>query len=57
MNQDQVINLQLTVAEANLVINGLAQLPFGQVVNVIAKIKEQADPQVAAPQETPNAAA
>ena len=46
MNPDQVINLQLTIAETNAVINGLAQLPFNQVVNLIAKIKEQADPQV-----------
>jgi hypothetical protein len=49
MNPDQILTLTLTISEINAVINGLAQLPFNQVVNLISKIKEQADPQVSVP--------
>ena len=46
MNQDQVLTLQLTLAETNQVLLALGEQPFNKVFPLIGKIKEQADPQV-----------
>ncbi|CAB4214894.1 hypothetical protein UFOVP1469_3 [uncultured Caudovirales phage] len=43
------IELKLTVAEANGVLNALGQMPFVQVSTLIQKIQQQAAPQVQAP--------
>ena len=40
------IELKLTVAEANGVLNALSQMPFAQVASLIQKIQKQAEPQV-----------
>lgn len=48
MSEDTTINLTLTVAEVNGVMQALGNLPFAQVVGLIGKIKEQAEPQVQA---------
>ncbi len=52
MNNDQTINLSLTVQEANIVMAGLGKLPFEAVVEVIGKIRQQAEQQLAQ-QEAP----
>ena len=48
------IELKLTVAEVNGVLNALGQMPFAQVASLIQKIQQQAAPQV---QEAPAAPA
>jgi hypothetical protein len=45
------IELKLTVAEANGVLQALGQMPFVQVVGLIKKIQEQSAPQVKAESE------
>jgi hypothetical protein len=42
----QEIKLSLTVAEANLVLEGLGGLPFARVYALVAKIQEQAERQL-----------
>lgn len=51
---NKTIKLELTVAEANGVLNALGQMPFAQVASLIQKIQQQAAPQV---QESPAAPA
>jgi hypothetical protein len=41
----QAINLKVTIEEANLVLEGLGNLPFARVFALIAKIQEQAGQQ------------
>jgi hypothetical protein len=51
-----MIKLELDVNEVNVVLAGLGQLPFAQVEAVVAKIREQAIPQVQqSTQEQPEA--
>ena len=45
------IELKLTVAEVNGVLQALGQMPFAQVSTLIQKIQQQAAPQVQAPAE------
>jgi hypothetical protein len=54
----QEINLQLTVEETNLVLEGVGQLPFARVYALIAKMQEQAAEQLrpAPPVELPRPA-
>ncbi len=40
------INLQLTIEEANLVLEALGNLPFARVYALIGKIQEQAGQQL-----------
>lgn len=47
MNENQIINLELTVTETNGVLHALGQLPFAQVAGLVQKIQQQAAPQVA----------
>lgn len=50
--ESKEIELKLTVAEANGVLQALGQMPFAQVASLIQKIQQQAAPQV---QEAPAA--
>ena len=43
------IEFTLTVQEANAIMQALAQMPFAQVVELISKLKKQADEQLNAP--------
>lgn len=51
---EQNITLTLSVAAVNCIMQGLSQMPFGQVVDLVASIKQQAEAQLqpAAPTET-----
>jgi hypothetical protein len=40
------ITLTLTLPEVNVVINGISQLPMGQVIDLFHKIKTQAESQI-----------
>ncbi len=48
---EQQINLSVTVNEANVILNALAQLPYAQVSTLIGKLQQQGSSQV-----TPEAA-
>lgn len=51
---EQVIKLELTVAEVNTILASLGKHPFVEIANLIGKIKQQGDAQVApAPAATP----
>ena len=41
-----MITLELELAEVNGVLSALGQIPFAQVAGLVAKIQEQALPQV-----------
>jgi hypothetical protein len=47
------IDLKLTVAEVNGVLQALGQMPFVQVASLIQKIQQQAAPQVQTTQPAP----
>ena len=40
------INLQVTIDEANVILEGLGQLPFAKVFALVAKLQEQAAQQL-----------
>jgi hypothetical protein len=40
------ITFVVTVEEANLILNAVAQLPYAQVASLVAKLREQAEPQL-----------
>lgn len=42
----QSINISVTVDEANYLLMALSQRPFGEVVNLIQKVKAQAEEQI-----------
>ena len=42
----QKINLNLTIDEANLILEALGELPFSKVFQLIGKIQEQAGRQL-----------
>ena len=46
MIQDQLIELNLTIAEVNFVLKALAKLPYEQVALLIPRIQEQAQKQL-----------
>lgn len=46
MEQTQKIKLELTVEEANLILDSLGQMPFKQVFLLITKIQQQASGQL-----------
>ncbi len=46
---DQTLKFEFTVAEVNIILQGLGQLPFVQVVDLINAIKQQAAPQMQQP--------
>jgi hypothetical protein len=41
-----MIDLHLFLEEVNMIMGGLAQLPYGQVAGLVDKIKAQAVPQL-----------
>jgi hypothetical protein len=41
-----MITLELELDEVNVVLSALGQMPFVQVAGLVAKIQEQASPQV-----------
>lgn len=43
------ITMTLTLAEVNGVLTSLGNMPYGQVANLIEKIREQVVPQIPAP--------
>lgn len=43
---NKIVSISMTVAEWNVVMNALGGRPFAEVVSIINKIKEQAEPQV-----------
>ena len=47
-NQKQVVHLELTIDEVNLILTALGQLPYVQVVGVLENIRKQAEEQFAA---------
>lgn len=46
MNQPQILNIKMVPAGVELVLFGLAKLPYENVAALIAEIKEQADSQM-----------
>ena len=44
-NEKQVIHLELTIDEVNLVLTALGQLPYVQVVGMVENIRKQAEVQ------------
>lgn len=45
------LSLKLSVAQLNLALTGLAQLPYGQVCTLIDKLRQQAEQQIAEAQQ------
>jgi len=43
---EQNITLTLSLKDVNCLMQGLSQMPFGQVVDLIANIKQQAEKQL-----------
>lgn len=48
--QNEKLNFTLTVEEANLVLNALAELPAKVSMNLISKLSAQAQQQIQQPQ-------
>lgn len=46
---EQIIKLELTVAEVNAILASLGKHPFDQIAALISKIKQQGDVQVTPP--------
>jgi hypothetical protein len=42
----QEINLRLTIEEANLILEGLGNLPFAKVYALVGKVQDQAGQQL-----------
>jgi hypothetical protein len=45
------MKLELTIEEINVIMQALGNAPYAQVAALVQKIREQVQPQVAAPQE------
>jgi hypothetical protein len=52
MNPETPITLNVNLGEINGILTGLAQLPYGQVAALVAKVQGQAEAQ-AKPAEVP----
>lgn len=52
MNEKE-ITLTLNVAEVNGILQALGQMPYAQVVSLVLNIQQQAQAQVAPPEEAP----
>ena len=50
-NMEPTINLELSVAEVNTILASLGKHPFVEIANLIGKIKEQGEAQIAATQQ------
>lgn len=53
---EQTIKFEFTVDEANVILNAVAQLPYGQVAGLIENIRRQAAPQVQQVEDAANEA-
>lgn len=53
---EQIIKLELTVSEVNVVLRSLGQHPFIEIADLIAKIKYQGDSQITPAEPAPEAA-
>jgi hypothetical protein len=51
-SMEQTINLELTVSEVNTILASLGKHPFVEIANLIGKIKQQGDAQVATEPKT-----
>jgi hypothetical protein len=49
------VKLDLTINEVNIIMQALGNMPYAQVFELIQKIREQAQPQVAVPANEENA--
>jgi hypothetical protein len=49
------VKLDLTIAEVNIIMQALGNMPYAQVFELIQKIREQAQPQVTVPANEENA--
>ena len=47
---EQQVKLELSIKEINVILQSLGQMPFAQVVEVIQKVKTQAESQLQQPQ-------
>lgn len=47
MNENPTINLELSVAEVNVILRSLGKHPFEEIAALITKIKEQGETQLA----------
>jgi hypothetical protein len=47
---EQIIKLELTVAEVNAILASLGKHPFDQIASLISKIKQQGDSQITPPE-------
>lgn len=52
--EKQIIRLELTIDEVNLILTALGQLPYVQVVGMLENIRKQAEGQWAAKTEANN---
>lgn len=50
-----MLKFELSIEEANLILAALGKAPFEQVASLISKLREQAQPQLAAQQTAPAA--
>lgn len=53
---EQPITITLTAGEVNYILSALGHRPFGEVVNLIAKIKQQGEAQFVPPAQAAPAA-
>jgi hypothetical protein len=49
------LNLELNINEINVIMNGLGNMPFVQVADLIQNIRSQLEPQLTANQPAPAA--
>lgn len=47
--ENQSVNINMTIAQWNVVMNALGQRPFAEVTEIIGVIKTQAESQLAPP--------
>lgn len=47
------LKLTVTIDEANLILEGLGQMPFARVYGLVAKLQEQASGQIGQGEDTP----
>lgn len=48
MNEQQAIQLDLTIAEVNVILRSLGKHPFEEIAALINKIRQQGETQIAA---------
>lgn len=44
--ENKMVNLEVSVEEANYILFALSKMPFDQVFNLIGKVKDQAEKQI-----------